>query len=262
MPKRIALIDADSILYAAACISEICAKKQDDDGSDLWFPARTLKETYNDVLSRLDKIVAATEADSAIVVLSDHDNFRYKLLPTYKANRVGVRRPPILGDLQTVLRERKPFPVLVVRGLEADDVLGISCGQLEDARQVPIMVSEDKDLKTIPGYLYQKGKLARISRAEADRWHLYQTLIGDSVDHYTGCPGMGPIRAEKLLSNSDHETPERRWRWITGAFNRAGCADDYALTQARVARILRAEDWDAEKREPILWQPPEADAHE
>lgn len=256
MPKRIALIDVDSILYAAAAISEICAKRQSDDGEDLWFPTRTLSEAYLDVEARLDAIVEAVEADSAIVVLSDHDNFRYKILPTYKANRAGVRRPQMLGGLQAITRDKRPYPVLVVRGLEADDVLGISCGQLEDAHELPIMVSEDKDLKCIPGHLYQKGKLTKTSRADADRWHLYQTLTGDSVDCYTGCPGMGPKRAEKLLSDCDHETPDRRWRWVTGAFNRAGCNDDYALTQARVARILRAEDWDTQKREPVLWQPP------
>ena len=29
---------------------------------------------------------------------------------------------------------------------------------------------------------------------------------------------------------------------------------DYALTQARLARILRASDWDNKKKEPILWK--------
>lgn len=256
MPKRIALIDADTILYAIAATSEICAKKQDDGGEDLWFQTRPLSEAYGLVVAHLDAIVEEVEAAGAIVCLSDTTNFRYDILPTYKANRIGVRRPPILADLQATIREIKPYPVLVVKGLEADDVVGISCGQLQDAHEVPIMVSSDKDLRGIPGYLYQGGEMKHTTRAAADRWHLYQTLIGDSVDNYTGCPKMGPVRAEKLLSSCEHETPDRRWRWITGAFNRAGCTDDFALTQARVARILRAEDWDHEKREPVLWQPP------
>ena len=33
--------------------------------------------------------------------------------------------------------------------------------------------------------------------------------------------------------------------------------EDLALINARLARILRFTDWDSEKREPILWTPPQ-----
>ncbi len=66
-----------------------------------------------------------------------------------------------------------------------------------------IIVSEDKDMRTIPGWLYNPGpnkdiEPKYINEFEADRYHLYQTITGDSTDGYKGCPGAGPIRAALL----------------------------------------------------------------
>ena len=38
-------------------------------------------------------------------------------------------------------------------------------------------------------------------------------------------------------------------------FKKAGLTEDDALVQARVARILRAEDFNFETQEVILWNP-------
>ena len=42
----------------------------------------------------------------------------------------------------------------------------------------------------------------------------------------------------------------------TLAYVEAGLTDAHALTQARVARILRASDYNFKERTPILWTPP------
>ena len=39
------------------------------------------------------------------------------------------------------------------------------------------------------------------------------------------------------------------------AFEKKGLTEDDALLQARVARILRASDYDFKKKEPIMWTP-------
>jgi DNA polymerase-1 len=88
-----------------------------------------------------------------------------------------------------------------------------------------------------------------ISEDEADYWHLYQTLIGDSVDGYGGCPNIGPVTAKKLLDKSP------TWKTVVDTYKKAKLDEAYALQQARCARILRPADYNFETGEPILWQP-------
>jgi DNA polymerase-1 len=45
----------------------------------------------------------------------------------------------------------------------------------------------------------------------------------------------------------------RPWDIVVSLFRKAGKTSADALTQARLARILRHEDWDGG---PILWRPP------
>lgn len=266
MPMRkVAIIDADSILYAISLGAETCAKGQGDDGNDLWLQTRSLKECYEDALDQFDKIAKMTAADEVILCITTSKCFRYELLPTYKGNRTQ-RRPAILKELQATVQARKPHTVMAVRGLEADDVCGIAMGTLTMAGRDCVVVSIDKDLKCIPGkFLHmppphnpsgREPTWYETSEDEADRFHLYQTMVGDPVDGYTGIPGFGPARANKLLNACAHLTFAEQWRWVEEAFAAKGLSREYALTQARVARILRNTDWDAVKREPILWSPP------
>ena len=46
------------------------------------------------------------------------------------------------------------------------------------------------------------------------------------------------------------------WPVVAGAFEKAGFGEAEAVTQARLARILRAEDWDFNTKEVKLWTPP------
>jgi DNA polymerase-1 len=80
---------------------------------------------------------------------------------------------------------------------------------------------------------------------------MFQTLVGDTSDGYKGCPGVGKVKAEKLLAGND----KLYWEIVRATFEKAGLTEQDALTQARLARILRFSDWDNEKKEPILWSP-------
>ena len=44
------------------------------------------------------------------------------------------------------------------------------------------------------------------------------------------------------------------WEAVVAEYKRQKLDEEYALTQARLARILRASDWDNKKKEPILWK--------
>lgn len=256
---RIAIIDADSILYAVALSAEMKAGG-DERSEDLYFTIKDEEQCYREVVSRLDELVESVGAEDAIVCLTTSKCFRYGLLPTYKANRQATRRPSLLLPLQALVQERRPFGVLAVKGLEADDVCGVSCGALQKAGlREPVICSIDKDLRSVPGLVYSprhpEDGVQEISEAAADRAHLYQTLIGDPVDGYTGCPGIGPKKANKILDECGHSSKALQWAFIEGAFMKRGQTPQYALTQARVARILRGSDWDATRRDITLWSP-------
>lgn len=257
MPKRIAIIDADTVLYAAASRSEIY------DGEN-YIQLRTIAQTYEDVIERFEQQRDEAECTDAILCLSSPTNFRKDLLPTYKANRKETRKPAQLAELRAKVQADKPWPVMVVKDLEADDVCGISAGSMQKAGRDPVIVSIDKDLMQIPGTYYnpnrtgagRKREIEEITVAQGDRHHLYQTLIGDVVDNYTGCPGIGPVKAITLLNQIEELTPDERWIEVCKLFVDRGYTREYALTQAQVARILRVTDWDIKHKRPILWQPP------
>jgi DNA polymerase-1 len=146
------------------------------------------------------------------------------------------------------------YKVQTFPGLEADDVMGI----LATRPGVNcVIVSQDKDMKTLPATVWD-GELTTYSEDEADYHHMLQTLTGDTADGYKGCPGLGQVKASKLL-NAEYVGGERTvaamWKRVVMAYDRAKLTGADALQQARLARILRYSDWDRQKKEPILWSP-------
>jgi DNA polymerase-1 len=147
-------------------------------------------------------------------------------------------------------------------GLEGDDVAGIIMTSKVIVPGTKILVSIDKDMKSIPGLLFIPGKLqepVEISEHDADYWHLCQTLSGDRTDGYSGCPGVGPAKAEKIIGGvyavRDMGVAAVWRERVVPAFEAAGLGEEEALLQARLARILRASDYDFARREPKLWEP-------
>lgn len=262
---RFALIDADSILYAIALQAEAIMKGKNGE-PDQYFLIKDGEECYREVVRRLESLVQEVKAEDALICLTPAGKcFRYNLLASYKANRATYRRPEILRPLQALVAERKPFRTFAVWGLEADDLCGIASTSFTKAKlREPVIVSIDKDMQQIPGLSYSWmaaartgtiGDLLETSEEAGDRMHFYQTLVGDVVDNYTGCPGIGPKKADKLLDGCIESQGDLDWRWIVGAFQKKALPESYALTQARVARILRCEDWDPKRKEVKLWTP-------
>jgi DNA polymerase-1 len=177
-------------------------------------------------------------------------NFRLAIDPSYKASRQGARKPLCYADLRETIDElytTQTFP-----GLEADDVMGIMATQ---PKADCIIASQDKDMKTIPTKIWSGvGAAVTITEAEADYWHMFQTLTGDAVDGFKGCPGMGPVGAQKLLGTYAGE-PELIWRAVVDAYMKKNLTEEDALRNARLARILRWDDWDRKNKQPILWSP-------
>ena len=130
--------------------------------------------------------------------------------------------------------------------LEADDAMGIYATKLTGN----IIVSPDKDMRQIPGKLYNLDDTTTITPEEGARWHLIQTLAGDQTDGYSGVPGIGVKRAETLFNKEGYS-----WATVVKAFQDKGLTEDDALLNARLARILTVEDYDSKQQEPKLWTP-------
>lgn len=238
--KRTLLIDGDIIVYRYASTVE----QEVDWGDDVWSLWSDAKEAKQLILQYLEHLVEMTAADDFIFCFSDKDNFRKTILPTYKSNRKGKRKPVCYKGVKSWIESK--YESITMPNLEGDDVMGIlaTSGKYEET----VIVSEDKDMKTIPGLLWRNAELEEISEEDADYFHLYQTLVGDPTDGYSGLKGVGDKKATALL-----ETPT--WETVVTAYEKAGHTEEDALVQARVARILRASDYNAKKQEPILWTP-------
>lgn len=289
MPRTL-LIDGDILVFQVALIHEK-ATAWDDEGT-LWTTHWHLPDAIAHVEKELAFLKEELEADHLAICLSDSGNFRKDIMPEYKDNRKDVRKPPLLYQLREYLEEN--HDTYIRPELEADDVMGILATHPKAIVGDKIIVSLDKDMKTIPTKVFSKNRartllksgeistyaeaVETITPEQANYNHLYQTLIGDTTDGYSGCTGVGPKAAEEILSNPtllievDHEIKrgprkgeiEKRWvedkpctAWeaVVCQFKKAGLSEDEALRQARVARILRWDDYDYKNKKPILWSP-------
>lgn len=239
--KRTLLIDGDIVAYRYSSTVE----QEVDWGDDVWSLWSDAKEAKQLILQYLDHLVEATAADDFVFTFSDKDNFRKTIYPDYKSNRKGKRKPTCYKGVKTWLESE--YESIEMPGLEGDDVMGIlaTSGKYEET----VIVSEDKDMKTIPGLLWRAAEMENISEEYADYYHLYQTLVGDPTDGYKGCKGIGDKRATDILSK------DPTWEAVVKAYEKAGQTEEEALVQARLARILRASDYNTNTKEPILWTP-------
>lgn len=182
-------------------------------------------------------------------------NWRHAVYPAYKANRKDKPRPVILGQLIEYVKG--VHPTYQRPTLEADDVMGILATSAKIIKHPgeKIIVSVDKDMRSIPGVFHclTDGITSEISEDEADRWHMLQTLTGDTADGYPGCPGIGPVKANRILDQGGR--CEEWWPLVVSAFKAAGLSEEDALVQARIARICRACDYNFKLKEVKLWNP-------
>ncbi len=234
------LIDADYIVYkcCAATESEI------DWGEDVILVTSLFKEAYAAVKRDLAKLENEFPlADKMILFFSDHENFRKKIYPEYKGHR--NRKKPC-GYKRVINKLKEEYEVIIMPTLEADDALGI----YSTAHLGNTIVSPDKDMRQIPGMLYDFKESTLITPEDGNNWHYIQTLSGDQTDGYSGCPGIGVKRAVTLFEKEGYN-----WNTIKKAFAEKDLDEDVALMNARLAKILTVNDYDFQRQQPILWCP-------
>lgn len=256
--SRILLIDADVLAYKSAAKVEQATEWEP--GYWTWHCDEGLVKIA--IEEELESLRESLKADDIKLCLTDSaGNFRKSVLPSYKSNRSGVKKPLVLMSIREWLIEH--HQAYLKPTLEGDDVMGI-LATWKGLKGEKIIVSIDKDMKTVPGLYYRdpEAGVVEISEDEADYWHFFQTLTGDVTDGYVGCPGVGPKKAHIILEPyaDTFDRPklfDRKGAWeaVLKAYDKAGLSESDAIQQARVARILRAEDYDFKKKEPRLWQP-------
>lgn len=241
-------MDGDIIAYRAS----VAAQEDIDwgDGND----GLTVDEdaAVENALKMTRSWLELSRCDRAILCMSPDDgaNFRHQL-GGYKEGR--GEKPVAYWNVVNALAD--DYKIMSIAGLEGDDVMGILATS-DRFRKRSVIVSIDKDMNTIPGKLLsplKDKKPRRVRPIDADRYWMTQTLTGDRVDGYKGCPGIGPVKADKLLGECGrlHEM----WKAVLGAYIDKGLSEDDALLQARFARILRREDYDKENERIKLWHP-------
>jgi DNA polymerase-1 len=291
VPDRTIILDGD--VYAFQ--SSVAVEQEVDWGNGLWTLHSYLDDAIKNMEAKINTIVDGLKANRIVIALSDKKNFRYDVMPTYKANRKGKRKPVVYNSLIQYLRQE--YSTYSLPGLEGDDLLGILATHPNLLKGDKVVVSIDKDMGTLP-CLWLNDQRARRAMEEvgvehmaleefiqetteeaADLWHMTQTIGGDTTDGYSGVPGLGELRADKLLREGKvliekkHTVSrgprkgevETRWEpgpdgtpWeiVVSAYKSAGLGEEVALQTARVARICRWTDFDYKQKTVKLWNPP------
>ncbi|MCC7040641.1 MAG: DNA polymerase I [Burkholderiales bacterium] len=201
MPTLV-LVDGSSYLYRAYhALPDLRTKSGEPTGA------------MRGVLAMVRRLVHDDKPDYfAVVFDAPGKTFRDDWYPQYKANR-----PPMPDDLvQQIaplheLVRAHGWPLLVVEGVEADDVIGTLAMQALAAGVDTTISSSDKDLTQLvrPGITMvntmsnetydEAGVLAKFS-VRADQMLDLLTLTGDAVDNVPGVPKVGPKTAAKWLA--------------------------------------------------------------
>ena len=143
--------------------------------------------------------------------------FRNEMYPEYKANRSET--PQLVIDALeplTAIVKALDIPVLMLRGFEADDVIGSMAKRSEAEGFDVYMVTHDKDygqLVTPHVLQYRPGKSGADNeilgpQEICEKWGIERpgqvidilTICGDSSDNVPGVQGVGPVGASKLLA--------------------------------------------------------------
>jgi 5'-3' exonuclease len=285
--KKILLIDADVVAFKFAKVAEIKGEVLPD-GTQLEPSLKPLSLMKHLVDKWYDRLVMDLETPHYVSCIScpAKDLYRYKIRSDYKGNRTD-KRPDYLGPLKDYIYDKHNGAIW--DNIEADDILGLLAKRYEADGDEPIICSVDKDLRTVGSKMYNFNtqEWYHLSKFQSLRYFYYQCLVGDRVDNYLGCRGIGPAKALPILEKADKEflkfakcesfketeteldCPEEvyeKYLWNAVLETYLGRKNketnklytlDECLEQCRLAYILRnPEDYNQETGEVTLWTDP------
>ena len=147
----------------------------------------------------------------AVVFDAKGKTFRNEIYTEYKAHR-----PPMPDDLRSQIQPihdivaAMGLPLLVIEGVEADDVIGTLANQATAQAMDTLVSTGDKDLaqlatghvtlmNTMTGEKLDPEAVEAKFGIPPNRIIDYLALVGDKADNIPGVPGVGPKTAVKWL---------------------------------------------------------------
>jgi len=227
------LIDADVLAFEASVISEESIEWKEE----MWTVHADMALAKARIVNRVEQFKEKLQADDIVMALTDRANYRRILNPDYKSNRSKSRLPIILKQVKKWIIEEMDGQLWP--NLEADDVISILATDKKMDEET-IIVSIDKDFKSVPGiyYDFNKDETHHVSQEDADRYHLIQTLTGDATDGYSGVPKVGAVTAKRLLDKEGYD-----WDVVKKCYEDVGLTENDALMNAWMARLLQADNY-------------------
>ena len=182
-----------------------------------WKNENNFASSYLDTVNSLAKSYKSNK----IVILGDWgSSWRKDFYPEYKANRVILREnqteqeakdfQEFLEELNNayVLLENEGYPIIRMRGVEADDLAAYVVDNYAAKFNHCWMISSDKDWNLmvsnkVSQFSYVNRKETTIGNwphnCEIEQYIDLKILQGDSGDNISKPEGLGPKRAETLL---------------------------------------------------------------
>lgn len=252
------LIDGDSLIYKIGFTFEevIIWNEEDVDTNQVVSTYLDFHNAYLAIDSLITNILFKTNNDEAEIWLTRGSNFRYSVDSTYKHNRKDNRKPKMYQELFDYLVTN--YNANVATGYEADDVVVyLKTKYPEDY----VLCAIDKDVlyqTTGYHYNYNKEEFIVVDEFMATRFPYYQTLVGDQVDGYPGCKGIGSVRANKILDKAEELAVKNNinlldsyWLQVVTTFEEKGFTEEDAIVQMRLANMKQFNGKIIE-----LWTPP------
>ena len=208
MPKLV-LVDGSSYLYRAFhALPDLRTSRGEPTGA------------IRGVISMLRRLIDDGKPDYfAVVFDAPGKTFRDEWYPEYKANRSPMPEALVaqIAPLHELIRVHG-WPILMVEGVEADDVIGTLARQAEQNGIDTLISTGDKDLaqlitprvtlvNTMSNELLDMNTVVDKFAVRADQLLDYLALTGDAVDNVPGVPKVGPKTAAKWLA--EHGTLDK-----------------------------------------------------
>ena len=249
-------LDADMLLMRACTTPEVQVEACIDAEQDIWSRWADRKKAREIYWEHVDRFVEYYNAERCDVIhcFTQGSTFRKQLCPTYKWNRKSKAKPIGYASLKQELCE---MPNAVMHDMvEADDLLGLFATQLKARKENYAVLSGDKDLKQIPGRtMWIDMEEVYNSQESATKQFWLQALKGDRTDGVEGCPGIGEVKAEAIVSKFDLSDEMGCWEKVVEQFGKKGKDENFALQQARLVRILKNGEYNFHTQTVDLWSP-------
>lgn len=203
--KQLILVDGSSYLFRAfhALPPLVNSRGQ---------PTGAVKGVINMIRSL---IKGHADSNIAIVFDAKGKTFRNEIYSEYKAHR-----PPMPDELRSQIKPihqivaAMGLPLLIIEGVEADDVIGTLSGQATEIGVDTLISTGDKDLaqlvnkhvtlmNTMTNEFLDSSGVENKFGVGPNRIIDYLALVGDKSDNIPGVPSVGPKTALKWLLEYD-----------------------------------------------------------